>query len=121
MLHPSNRESAPANVCKAPRLPRSLEDKLNAYHDVIEDSDEERVVEFTGPRSGRFLPLWHHVHEKSYSRKKTISEMHKKINKLQQKKRVLEEEVARLTPRVGQRTQKVCNFINPERIRSWLD
>lgn len=94
---------------------------MNSYNDVIEDSDEEDAVKFTGPRSGRFLRLWHPVHEKSYSRKKTISEMRKKENELKQKIRDLQREIAKLTPGIGQRTQKVCHFINPERIRSWFD
>ncbi|EHK44104.1 hypothetical protein TRIATDRAFT_300426, partial [Trichoderma atroviride IMI 206040] len=67
MPHPSNQIRAPANLYKAPRLPRSFQDKMNSYGNIIEDSDEDMVVRFTGPRSGRFLPLWHHVHEKSYS------------------------------------------------------
>lgn len=93
---------------------------MNSYKNVIEDSDEDMVVRFTGPRSGRFLPLWHHVHEKSYSRKKKISDMRVKENELKQEIKELNRKVAKLTPG-GQHTQPVSNFINPERIRSWLD
>lgn len=101
---------------------------MNSYYEAIEDSDEEMIVEFTGPRSGRFLPLWHHVHEKSYHRKKELSDMLVREGQmleyekeLKQEIKDLEARIARLTPGVGLHTERVSDLINPERTRSWLD
>jgi lipopolysaccharide biosynthesis glycosyltransferase len=119
--HPSNWKRAPAKPYTAPRLPRSLEDKLNSYNQIIEDSDEEQVVEFTGPRSGKFLRLWHLVHEKSYSRKKNITEWQEKEKELKKEIKELKKKIVKLTPKLRQHTQKVCKFINSERIRGWFN
>jgi hypothetical protein len=60
------------------------------------------------------------VHEKSYGRKKKLSEMRKQENELRRKIRDQEEkiadqrrEIARLTPGIGLRTEKVCDFHQP--------
>lgn len=105
-------------MSKAPNLPRSLEDKLNSYDEIIHDSDEEGVFRFTGPHAGRFLPLWHHVHEKSYGRKKRISELIRSGR--DQAKAIGEQvkEIAKLNQRIDnlmgrpQHTEIVCNLIS---------
>lgn len=101
-------------------MPRSLEDKLNIYDDIIHDSDEEEVFRFTGPRSGKFLPFWHHVHEKSYDRKKRISEFavregeyEAEISEQARKIRELEKRIDKLMGR-SRNTEIVCNLTNFE-------
>lgn len=94
---------------------------MNCYGEDIEDSDEDLVDRFTGPRSGRFLPLWHWVHEKSYSRRKELTEMRRKQRELNRIIKSLKSQVARLTPGVGLHTERVSDLINPERTWGWLD
>lgn len=117
MPHPSNGKRAPANLYKAPRLPRTISDKKNCYGTIIEDSDEDRVMEFTGPRSGRFLVPWHDVHEKSYNRKKQISEMREEARQHTNKIKELQKKIDALTPGAKRQTEKVCNIPSRERIR----
>lgn len=121
--HPSNQKKSAANISKAPNLPRSLEDKLNSYDEIIHDSDEEGVFGFTGPHAGRFLPLWHHVHEKSYGRKKRISELirsgrdqAKEIREKAKKITELNQRIDTLMGRSRRHTEIVCNLISCERV-----
>jgi hypothetical protein len=100
---------------KEPQLPRSHEAKLNSYGDCIHDSDEEDIYKFCGPDAAKYRPLWHHVHEKSYERKKKISELEKQKKELEREKNLGEREIERLRFGKPRHTEVVCNLIDCER------
>ncbi|KAM0265642.1 hypothetical protein ACHAQJ_000076 [Trichoderma viride] len=94
---PSSESKNNANLLKEPELPRPPAAKLNAYGDCIHDSDEEDVYKFVGPDAAKYLTLWHHVHEKSYDRKKRISELEKQNKQREGEIKALNREIERLT------------------------
>ncbi|KAL7799190.1 hypothetical protein V8C37DRAFT_399013 [Trichoderma ceciliae] len=97
--NPSSDSASEITSTVGPGRARPRPSRLTIDGDYVSDSDEDGIHKFSDVGAAKYRALWARLHEKSYERKKRISEIEKENKRLEDEIKSLKVELERLKGR----------------------